>query len=178
MDKEQFAEYAELREKASLAIECGDWVLRLLVEEAHGVIHAIGIAQGADGHRVVYRMWDHEADRAKLRSPVERLRHPRLLEPSIETRTRSADAGELDSLIRELSELRLSVTSTAETITLDGCLRAVFVARGRTRSEFSMAGACPAEWEALGAWFDSAWRGLSRGVVFGHEALRMIRPER
>ncbi len=59
--------------------------------------------------RLRRRIWRYLVDAEKLRTPVERLRHPRPLLPTIETREIAYGASEAEAAFERLASLRLRV---------------------------------------------------------------------
>jgi hypothetical protein len=59
--------------------------------------------------RLRRRVWRHLVDAEKMRTPVERLRHPRPLLPTIETREIPYGASEAEAAFERLASLRLRV---------------------------------------------------------------------
>lgn len=119
----------QLADRARALLAEGKWRLRLSVEPSFDPPVVLGIEQGGPNNatgepmssRVVYRTWDRVADEDKFRSPVERLRHPRELPPTIIERTAEISEAQIASVPSPLTETRVPMPPITEPIVvLDG----------------------------------------------------------
>lgn len=143
--------------------------------------------RGYDDDFVLVRsVWRSDLDLEKLRSPVERLRHPYPLVPSLEVHQLSAPSAELARLAAELAALRFPIGAPPSVGGVDGVTFEVAIEQ--PPQYISLAAKCrlswwrepPVEWEGLGAWvqraeavFESAWaaRGASAPTPLSIEAI-------
>ena len=123
---------------------------------------------------LVRTVWRSDVDVEKLQSPVERLRHPYPLIPTIEVHQLHADPGELSRLAADLANLSLPIGAPRSVSGVDGVHYEVAIEQ--PPHDNALAAKCrlswwcqpPVEWEGLATWcgraealFESAW--LARG---------------
>ncbi len=109
--------------------------------------------------------WDRTADMAKLDSPVERMRWPRHLEPTIISTENGLDASLAESIRRELSGIQTSVHPETTSIGLDGTGYELRWTHEFTRASFRWWEEGPSEWQELANWFDRSWSRLSDAIA-------------
>jgi hypothetical protein len=129
-----------------------------------------------DDFVLVRSAWRSDLDLEKLRSPVERLRHPYPLIPSVEVHQLNAASGGLAQLAAELAELRLPIGAPSSVGGLDGVTYEVAIEQ--PPHSIALTAKCrlswwhrpPVEWEGLVAWllraeavFECAW--AARGTA-------------
>jgi hypothetical protein len=133
--------------------------------------------RGHDDDLVLVRSsWRSDLDWEKLRTPVERLRHPYPLVPTLEVHQLNTPSSELAHLAAELAALSLPIGAVPAVGGIDGVTYEVAI--GQPPQYISFAAACrlswwdkpPAEWDELAAWvrrteamFESAW--AARGAA-------------
>lgn len=125
---------------------------------------------------LVRSTWRSDLDLEKLRSPVERLRHPYPLLPSLEVHQLSASSSELERLAVELAALRFPIGAPPSVGGVDGVTFEVAIEQ--PPHYIALAAKCrlswwhkpPVEWEGLATWvqraesiFESAW--VARGTA-------------
>lgn len=136
---------------------------------AWDVFHRRRLNHG-DDFVLVRSSWRSDLDMEKLQSPVERLRHPYPLIPTIEVHQLSAASDELSRVAAELAALRLQIGAPRRVAGLDGVTYEVAIEQ--PPHYMTLAAKCrlswwhepPVEWEGLAAWvqraealFASAW---------------------
>jgi hypothetical protein len=129
-----------------------------------------------DDFVLVRSSWRSDVDLEKLRTPVERLRHPYPLVPTLEVHQLNAESGELAHLAAELAALRVPIGAAPSVVGIDGVTYEVAIEQPPHHIAFSAK--CrlswwnepPAAWEGLAAWvqrteavFESAW--AARGAA-------------
>lgn len=129
-----------------------------------------------DDFVLVRSAWWSDLDLEKLRSPVERLRYPYPLVPSVEVHQLNAASGELAQLAAELAALRLPIGAPPSVGGIDGVTYEVAIEQPPHYS--ALTAKCrlswwhkpPVEWAELAAWvqcaeavFESAW--AARGAA-------------
>lgn len=96
--------------------------------------------------------WRSDLDMAKFQSPVERLRHPRHLEPTIAHRTGTIYRAGIESVIANLKSLKVAVEPGAAHFGLDGVTYELQVWESSfTRSSFTWWFGPPEPWKELAA---------------------------
>jgi hypothetical protein len=73
-----------------------------------------------DAFRAAHSIWNLESDLNKFASPVERLRHPSLIEPAIDCREAIADPGEARSLLDSIRRMQIPAIPNDARMGLDG----------------------------------------------------------
>jgi len=96
-----------------------------------------------------HRQWSYEVDAAKVRTPVERLRHPAILAPTIHTREFELDPGELNALMANLDAAWVTPRQPSSSLNLDGTAYDLTFGWGATESRFRWCGRVPAGWQPL-----------------------------
>ncbi len=120
-------------------------------------------------HVLLRTSWRSDIDLEKLRTPVERLRRPYPLVPTIEVHELPAHSGELEALAEELAEIELPIGASVGSVGCDGSTFEVAVEQpphglGSASCRLSWWCELPAAWGGLGLWlrqaeivFDTAW---------------------
>ena len=161
MDGEQQAELGRLETSAMSRLRDGDWKLRLGMYPAFEDCVMLGSRfQGSDW-TVVERVWRRVEDSEKFRSPVERLRHPRVLQPTIRERSVGCTRSFAAALLSQLEDLQVPVLPPSRVIGTDGIEFELFGSVGFHCAHFRWWQDRPAEWMPLMNWFESAWRAIS-----------------
>lgn len=133
MELEQQAEFGELRERALSRLRSGgsaegddtSQLLLVLVAPWFGLpvgweIVRIGGDVGTERFAAICTQWRSDVDLEKFRSPVERLRHPRPLNPTVEACRREL-APEVGRIVAAgLCEPYTPTFARSEDVTLDG----------------------------------------------------------
>jgi hypothetical protein len=129
-----------------------------------------------DDFVLVRSTWRSDLDLEKLRSPVERLRHPYPLIPSVELHQLNATSSEVAQLAAELAALRLPIGAPPSVGGIDGVTYEVAIEQ--PPHHIALTAKCrltwwhrpPVEWDGLAAWvkraeavFESAW--VARGTA-------------
>jgi hypothetical protein len=113
------------------------------------------------GFDVVARTWRYSIDSAKLETPIERLKHPRPLLPTIDTQSARIEKLQVDSLIASLSQIRVPVHPLDASMGLDGTSFELQIGDHFCGSEFHWWSAYSGEWKPLIDWWLSAWNALA-----------------
>jgi hypothetical protein len=123
-----------------------------------------------DDFVLVRSSWRSDLDLEKLRTPVERLRHPYPLVPTLEVHQLNAPSAELAHLSIELAAMKLPIGARPSVGGVDGVTYEVAIAQ--PPHSIPLAASCrlswwhepPTEWDNLAAWlqqaeavFESAW---------------------
>lgn len=106
-------------------------------------------------------VWRSDLDLAKLSSPVERLRHPRPLQPTIEIHVLSVPSETLENLFKELSNLKQSVATCQSQLVLDGvgyeiALEQTVKSGMSSNDRLSWNEPPPSEWQDIPSWAKKA----------------------
>jgi hypothetical protein len=123
-----------------------------------------------DAHVLLRSSWRCDLDQEKLGTPVERLRHPYPLIPSIEAHELSAPPGDLERLAQQLGAIELPIGAATEVCGVDGVTFEIAV--GQPSYDIGLSAKCrlswwcdlPAPWVRLRLWlreaesvFEAAW---------------------
>ena len=121
-------------------------------------------------HMLLRTSWWSDVDGEKLRTPVERLRHPYPLVPTIEVHELSAPSADLERLAQQLAAVELAIGASPEVGGVDGVNYEVAIEQPSScigqsaRCRLSWWCQPPAAWSGLRAWameaenvFESAW---------------------
>jgi hypothetical protein len=115
-----------------------------------------------DDFVLVRSAWRSDLELEKLRSPVERLRHPYPLVPSVEVHQLNAASGELAQLAAELATLRLPIGAPPSVGGIDGVTYEIAIEQPphyialTAKCRLSWWHKPPVEWEGLAAWVQRA----------------------
>jgi hypothetical protein len=119
-----------------------------------------------DKHVLIRTCWRSDLDQEKLRTPVERTRHPYPLTPTIEVHELMASSGELEQLAHHLEELELPIGATRGVIGCDGVTFEVAIETNARSARCRLSWWCepPEAWRGLRGWisraedvFETAW---------------------
>lgn len=174
MQPEHVHQFTQLADRARSQLAAGSsWRLRLTVEPSFDPPMVLGIDQevsrdtdvGARGLRAICRTWDRVADEDKFRSPVERLRHSRVLEPTIIERSAAISEHKLTSILLPLTEARIAVLpTTTRALVLDGVGYELLVNATTVRACYRWWSTNPAEWRELIGCFAQTWDRLAASM--------------
>ena len=118
MDPEQLLEWQSLEDaalesvRASVTLRADEArVLQFITMPAFKSATAWEVARSRrhpENCRAIRTRWNREADFDKLRSPVERLKHPRKLRPTIEHLEIAIDSSDVNELLARIELLRIA----------------------------------------------------------------------
>lgn len=161
MDREQVAELNSLEQRALGMLHGGEWAVFLANEPSFDDCCAVGATRWHHEPELVFRRWQRGADMEKLRSPIERLKHPRELTPTMVERRQKISPERVDVWGRELAAITIGVPSHGLGFaTADGVrftIRAEMIQSTITLSWV----ACPPEWRSAADWFARTWRAMT-----------------
>lgn len=161
MEREQQIELAALREAAIKQLQTGEWFLRLGAFPSFGERQVLGVVHSHQQYEIIHRVWNFASDCEKLRTPTERLRHPRTLAPTIlEQRVRSAPEPIL-RICATLEKLTFPVAPANHVVGLDGTSFDVLVCNGEHSACFRWWEGHPVQWHPLMNWFETTWGTLA-----------------
>jgi hypothetical protein len=162
VDREHQQEWHSLEQQACGLLRDGDWYLRLAVLPSFTDPHILGLRGWPRGSsQVIWRRWRRDVDAEKLRNPVERLRHPRRLVPTIEEKQSIFDAARARDLVDGVSKLSIPVIPQATSIGLDGTGYELLAKDGNHSINLRWREAAPREWLPIMKWFEAAWRDMN-----------------
>lgn len=95
--------------------------------------------------------WDQPADLACFASPVERLRHPRVLRPTMQRREGTLAASEARALVADLANLQLPLAPGPAPSGLDGTRYELTLGAGSAQATVRWWERPPANWAAAAA---------------------------
>ncbi|MBL8084790.1 MAG: hypothetical protein JNN26_19360 [Candidatus Obscuribacter sp.] len=115
----------------------------------------------SDDFILVRTTWRSDLDSEKVRTPVERLRHSRPLQPTIELNLLSVPSAELEQLSKELAELKLPIGAASHSYGIDGTFYEIAIDQS---SVYSSSAKCrlswwhtpPAQWPGVLEWIKRA----------------------
>lgn len=169
MDREQHDEWSTLERSARDALNAGNWVVRLGMFPSFSEAWMIGIKpynrrrpdRTRDvGLEVCCRMWRRHEDAEKLRTPVERLRHPRPLAPTIQSTAATIEREQVDRIEASLEHIRIPVLPSLEVVGLDGTTYELAARGSMHGSEFQWWSHPPEAWSPLVEWWKGTWATL------------------
>jgi hypothetical protein len=166
MDPEQIPDLLALERDAQERAAAGEWQLRLSVLPAFGDIVVLGVQRSRGRHdhgTVLLRRWRRALDFEKLHSPVERLRHPRLLTPTIDELDQSLSKSQSEEFSRRIyRDFAIPVLCPSGGVThTDGVRYEVHRSQGTSSCTLSWFLNFPADWRPLMTWFSDTWRWLA-----------------
>lgn len=173
MDAEQHAEWQALRNEAHAALCAGDWMLRLGVFPAFHAPEVIGIGTASRRvvrdrklrsetlHQLRSRRWSLAEDAEKVRTPVERLRHPRQLIPTIVTRSVFVERELIQQYTSPLASISIPAFPMCEAAGTDGVSYTLFTTSFSHTLELRWWHDHPEQWRPLMAWFDQTRKRLT-----------------
>lgn len=97
----------------------------------------------SDDFILVRTTWRSDLDSEKVRTPVERLRHSRPLQPTIELNLLSVPSAELEQLSKELAELKLPIGAASHSYGIDGTFYEIAIDQS---SVYSSSAKCRLSW--------------------------------
>ena len=167
MDSEQHQEWYALQRAGKEALNVGDlWILRLVHEPSFDDHHVIGIQRVTrrfpdrlreHGFDVFARTWRRSEDSRKLETPIERLKHPRPLVPTIEERRVPVESAVPQRLLLELDKISVPMFPFEFPDGLDGTGYELSDAQNTLRWWSTY----PKTWEPLVMWWLSTWTTLA-----------------
>ncbi|MEK6702973.1 MAG: hypothetical protein AABZ53_11970 [Planctomycetota bacterium] len=160
MDQEHFSEFAALREQAERMLRLGEWSLRLEILPSFADSVVVGLHRSGWDLRVVERRWDRAADAEKFRSPVERMKHPRVLTPTLQERAVPTDKAGARQIRALLGEAAMPLRTSSEVLGLDGTRYSIIVSESMHSAHVSWWESFPAEWLPVMRAFGSMWKEL------------------
>lgn len=164
VEPEQWQEFQKLQAEAARRLDDGDWVLRLSVWPAFDDWRVLGVRRVKRGVEVVGRRWWRGDDAAKFVSPVERMRWPRVLVPTVDERSTMAEEGLIDELLTTLGGVMLSIAPVSSMIGLDGVRYALSVQDAMIAARLRWWEGHPEAWRPLMVYFGEAWRRLDAHI--------------
>jgi hypothetical protein len=133
MDREQMDEFYAVRESAYDALRLGTPIERhrsmpmcqfLILPSFENPVSwdVIGVVSRKDGAQTrLYRScWRMDLDSQAMSSPVERLKHPRPYNPTLETDWVVVDKGKLEAILARLNTIRIPLTLATARVGCDG----------------------------------------------------------
>ncbi len=173
MDAEQHAEWIALSEAARDALASGNWSLRLGFFPSFEDAWTIGLAKtagrGEVGYEVRARIWRRGTDFDKFRTPVERLRYPRSLPPTIDSAAAPIERPLAEQIIASLQEVRIPAVPKERPCGADGVAHELFAGDAFCSCAFRWWSVPPEGWRPLAAWWGTTWAALldALGVPIG-----------
>jgi len=167
--QQQLKEFYELSERAMSLLHAGIWRLRLAISPSFGEPRMLGIASSGKTLVVTWRVWRRLIDTEKLRTPVERMRFPTRLEPTIEQGSSPLSAETLSDALDDLAKLQVSALPPRSVFGTDGTGFDVFAGQGFHSATFRWWNSYPAEWKPLMTWFAKHWKSVSSAASAGPE---------
>lgn len=171
MEREQIDEFDKLRDvtieklRRHLFVEARNHVFQLLELPAFEPSVAWDVFRqlnpGNEDELVLTgTVWRTDKDLEKLRSPIERVRHPHPSKPTIELFIVSVSSAELSQLHQELVRLRLQLC-VGSSSGLEGSFYEIALNQSSAPSRsatcrFSWWNDLPIEWQDLSGWLDGA----------------------
>jgi len=101
------------------------------------------------GGTLIRRVWRRDLDIEKFRTPVERLRHPRHLEPMLEENKLELRPDEVEALESEIKHLYLAARPERRRLGLDGTSYEMAFGDHWSGSRFNWWEQAPEAWEGL-----------------------------
>lgn len=166
MEREHQEEYADLRRRGYEALSAGEWSLRLEVRPSFDDAVAVGVVGGREP-RILERVWSSREDADKLRSPVERLRHPTRLAPTMRERSVPAAPGDLGGWLAALEAVPVPVFCRSEWIQFDGRSCVLAAQGGMHRLQMTWGNTAEAGWAPIQIVFDRLWGELTNRINQG-----------
>lgn len=160
MDHEHFHEARRLAERAEALLHA-DEPASLFRLPAFRDWESMSLALSTEQAEVVYRTWRMRLDHDKLRSPVERLRWPKVLKPTIEERRSGIDVADARLLYAKLKTLTARPLPRPETVVLEGCRFRMLTRHTSTSCSVEWIGQPPAACLLVATTFSQVWQQLA-----------------
>lgn len=160
VESEQQQEYARItaaaRRELSLVAESGSflqvfsfWRLPAFHDQVRTTLYTPRRPGSVKDSFVSITTWKRSEDFDKLRDPVERLRHPKVLQPTIEESSSTVDAATVAQVIADLAAVSLpSVCPADQVLGLDGVAYRFAFSRGFFSLDLSWWCDQPGVWRA------------------------------
>ena len=158
MEKEQAEEWYDLRQRATDLLRSdngGGWLLQILVMRAFKPYLCWEIFEQRDQedgiHYVGQRtVWRSDTDAGKLASPVERLKHPRPLLPTLEKERMTLANAFVAAVLDDLKSIVAPVFVTSDIVGVDGTSYELAFNEGYVRARYHWWDEPPRPWQVLG----------------------------
>ncbi len=160
MDQEQWPEWFSLRDEATRRLKAADWQLRLSVLPSFDNAHSLGIVIQGKQTRVLHQVWRYNLDVEKFRTPIDRMRHPTTLQPTIEEHSEPIGTDVLQHLLESLNQSLPQALPPARSLGLDGTTYEVAAGTYMHNLSVQWWGRGPSEWQGLVEYFQATWRTL------------------
>lgn len=166
MDREHHAEWQDLRARATDELRRGaaaslrrgqpQRLVQVLVLPSFApsltceVFRVPVVSEPAESEALVAirTSWDQPADLARFASPVERLRHPRVLQPTLLRREGTLAAADARALVADLANLQLPLEPGPASFGLDGTRYELTLGAGSAEVTVRWWERAPAKWAA------------------------------
>lgn len=170
VDREFHDEWRTLTDQARFALEAGGWSMRLGIFPPFADARVVGlVAEPRKPLSIEARCWHRAIDAEKLRTPVERVRHPRPLQPTVGVCSTTHWAQDMQKrLLSDLAQLRMPPVRTGWHLALDGTWFTIFCTSYAETLLFSGVLGGAVGWEPLLAWTASTWDTLVQALRAEH----------
>ncbi len=161
MDQEQWTEWFTIRDEAIRRLKSAEWELRVSMFPSFGNAHSLGIMMQGNQTRGLHQVWRYDLAVEKFRTPIERMKHPKTLQPTFEQFSEPINA---DVLQRLLELLNKSLPRTLPPMTFAGCDGTRYEIEAGTHMHkltFEWWERGPQEWQDLLEYTQSAWHVLT-----------------
>ncbi len=175
MEDEQTAEWYDFQTKASAEVSRGRSFLRRGVprvfrfcespsfEEMTGIeVYDLSLRCDESAYCGIITVWRRDLDREKFRTPVERLKHPRDLEPTIERQEVEIDARWFEGVLERLAKVSIPVRPREAPGGLDGTSYSLEIGDSLGGLELSWWCDGPEEWHPVIAIADEIGRKIRK----------------
>lgn len=165
MDLEQGKELQKLTQRAHAALCADSWRLRLAVLPSFDNSLVVGVLRDRPTS-IVARIWQRHQDLRKLTSPVERLKHPATLEPTVTEMCVDDLNAVAENSLRCLHDLHLVTLPAHRRISLDGTRHSLLVSDSNFELNLSWTTPGPDEWRPVADWFDQTKAAFCKALSF------------
>ena len=165
MELEQAEQLQQLTQRAHTLLFANSWTVRLGVQPAFDNSSVVGVLSDKPGV-IVARTWRRHEDARKFATPVERLKHPANLQPTVIQMNVDDSQGVATAALRCLAEIRLPVLPESRRAILDGTRHSVLVNDANTAINLSWSNQGPEEWHMVSQWFDQTWAAFCGVLQF------------
>lgn len=172
MDKEHFEEWGRLRDSTLNILRAGICkhgirLLHLLAIPTFGPSISYEINKSQKRHEppsyyLTSTLWRYDIDVAKFDSPIERLRHPQSLPPTLEIQSFEVADEFVNCTIDKFKAISIPMLINTNALGLDGTSYEIGLGEGLIWSRFHWWGNPPSEWQQLGAVFHDTLLSLER----------------